>query len=76
MTPGENESKSSCKLACKRIFDAEDRCCNRGFYLAALKGQVTVNHFTVDELQSLTIAQRLCADDFAVFKGDILTVPG
>lgn len=59
----------------QRVFDAEDRRDNRGLHFAAFKGQVTFHHFTVNELQSLAVAQRLRADDFTVFKGNVLAVP-
>ena len=52
----------------QRIFDAENRRCNRSFYLAALKGQIAIDHLATHKFQSFAVAQGLCADDFYSFQ--------
>ena len=58
------------------IFDADDGGSQHGFHFRLFKAQVGVHHFAVHKLQTLAVAQGLGADDGAVFKGDIFTVPG
>ena len=60
----------------ERVFDADNRRGDRCFHFTSFKSQVAAFHFAVNELQPLTVAQGLCPNNFAVFKGDVLAVPG
>ena len=59
----------------QRIFHAYYRCCNASLDLGSFKAQIGIYHLAVDQLQTLAVAKRLSADNFAIFKGYVLTVP-
>ena len=61
--------------ACARIFDADNGSCQGCLYFTPLKAEVGIQHFAIDEFESLAIAKRLCANDGAVDKGYIFTIP-
>ena len=60
----------------QRILDAEHRGGNLGFHLRFFKAEVGVHHFAVDEFQVFAVAERLGADDLAVFQRQTIGVPG
>ena len=58
------------------ILDTEYRRGNGRLHIGTLKGQIRVDHLAVNQPQVFAVAQWLGADDSAVFKSDMLAVPG
>ena len=58
------------------VFDADDRGCDGGLHVGALKAQVGVYHLAVNEPQIFAVAQGLGADDPAVVQGKAVGIPG
>ena len=62
-------------LAGERIFDRDDIAADGCIDLGIFEGEVAALGRAVDQLEPLTIAKRLCADDMAVDEGDVFRIP-
>ena len=67
--------RRNCDFSFERVLDADDGGRDGCVDLTFLKGKVSFLHFAVYKSQLLAVTQGLCADDGAVFEGDIFAVP-
>lgn len=62
-------------LAGERIFNRDDIALDGCIDLGILEGEIAALCRAVDQLQTLAVAERLCADDMAVDEGNVFRIP-